>query len=253
MSKRSLEKLCIWQGKAAILPGIGIFYGKSGDNCEHKHWAHQLSIGLKGEIEVARGASLITDTALFIPADSPHRLSPGKILSLYLDPNTVIAKTLAETIDINSGIVTVPIELTRLVHRCFTGELSLEAGVLLFQQMLGTPESSGQNERLAIVMEKLQNILTLGTDVDRLELAKLTNLSPSRFSHWFKEETGMPLRRYRKWLHLMRSISVALKGESLSAAAHDAQFADQAHFTRTFKEAFGVTPSLALSALRMMK
>ncbi len=104
MAKLNLEKISIWQGKAAVLPGIGIFHGRSGDNCEHRHWAHQLSIGLNDKIEVARGTSLISDTALFIPADFPHRLSPGKVLSVYIDPNTVMAQTLAGIIDKNAGI-----------------------------------------------------------------------------------------------------------------------------------------------------
>ena len=39
-------------------------------------------------------------------------------------------------------------------------------------------------------------------------------------------------------------IGVAMRGESMSAAAHAAGFADAAHLTRTSKRMFGFAPSL---------
>ena len=95
----------------------------------------------------------------------------------------------------------------------------------------------------------LQQGVYAGTAMNRAELARLAGLSETRFSHWFKEKTGMPLRSYRKWLRLVHGVEKVLSGNSLIDAAHAADFSDQAYFSRTFKSAFGVTPAVAFNSV----
>ncbi len=253
MNQKSLKRLIAWQGKAAILPGLGIFYGVAGDNCEHRHWAHQLSIGLDDEVMMFANGNLLAAAAIFVSADLPHRISPGKVLSVYIEPKTPLAESLIDRLGKKTGMMVLPKALKLLLHRCFLSDNNLEQGAIEFQRALTNIDSAKIGERSRKVIASLQNILTEGKDINRYELAQLVDLSPSRFSHWFKEDTGMSFRSYRKWLHLMRGIRVVLQGESLSAAAYDASFADQAHFSRTFKKAFGVSLTLALSGLTQDK
>ena len=56
----------------------------------------------------------------------------------------------------------------------------------------------------------------------------------------------MPFRRYRAWQRLRAAIREVAGGSSLTAAAHAAGFADQAHFTRSFRRTFGAPPSRGL-------
>ncbi len=74
-------------------------------------------------------------------------------------------------------------------------------------------------------------------------LAKRVGLSPSRFSHLFREHSGLPLRRYLLWLRLQRAVSTMAAGASLTEAAHAAEFSDAAHMSRTFRSMFGISPS----------
>jgi AraC-like DNA-binding protein len=76
--------------------------------------------------------------------------------------------------------------------------------------------------------------------------AAIAGLSPSRFQHLFTQEVGVPFRRYRGWHRLRVAIREAAQGASLTAAAHAAGFADQAHFSRAFRSAFGAPPSRGL-------
>jgi len=75
------------------------------------------------------------------------------------------------------------------------------------------------------------------------EVAAAVFLSPSRFRHLFVRETGMALRPYLLWVRFMRAWEAVAAGESLSAAAHHAGFADAAHLTRTSRRMFGLAPT----------
>jgi AraC-like DNA-binding protein len=61
--------------------------------------------------------------------------------------------------------------------------------------------------------------------------------------HLFKEEVGVPIRRFRQW-HRMRVVAALVaKGQTLTDAALGAGFADSSHFSRAFRNMFGITPS----------
>lgn len=76
-------------------------------------------------------------------------------------------------------------------------------------------------------------------------------LSPSRFRHLFVEETGMALRPYILWRRFLHVWDLLATGATLSAAAHEAGFADAAHLTRTSRQMFGFPPS-ALEVARSL-
>ncbi len=75
------------------------------------------------------------------------------------------------------------------------------------------------------------------------QAAASSRLSASRFQHLFTREVGVPFRRYRTWHRLRAAIREVTQGSNLTAAAHMAGFADQAHFTRELRRTFGAPPS----------
>lgn len=243
MRKDSPDHLA-WSGQAAIDVGLGVFEGQAGDNREHRHWAHQLSMGLKGPIEVNSEGKTYQAPALFIVAGTPHQLAPSAVRSVYLDPTSAVAQALCRRLHANAGIVAVPPDLAEWCHHRFTTASSLAEGLAHFQQALqGSARPDVSDPLLQVVLATLQQGLKDATLPDRRRLAGLAGLSESRFSHWFSERTGMPLRSYRKWLRLIYGLQQVLEGQTLTEAAHRAQFSDQAHFTRTFVQMFGIRPS----------
>ncbi|MFS8037023.1 helix-turn-helix domain-containing protein [Xanthobacter sp. AM11] len=76
------------------------------------------------------------------------------------------------------------------------------------------------------------------------ELAALTDLSQSYFSHAFKAATGLPpgqwhmQARMRRVQHMLEDAQLPLTQIAVAAG-----FADQAHFTRVFRRFCGVTPA----------
>jgi len=80
------------------------------------------------------------------------------------------------------------------------------------------------------------------TVVQSTEVEAVTGLDRYQFARQFHAVYGTSPYRYS----VMRRLDVArgwLRGaRPLAETAHEAGFADQAHFTRTFKAAFGMTP-----------
>lgn len=76
------------------------------------------------------------------------------------------------------------------------------------------------------------------------ELASLTGLSQSHFSHAFKASTGLPPHQWQTQARLERAKHLLLKSEMpLTTVAVETGFADQAHFTRVFRKNVGVAPA----------
>ena len=76
------------------------------------------------------------------------------------------------------------------------------------------------------------------------ELADLTGLSQSYFSHAFKASTGLPPHQWQMKARIDR-VKILLRNRTLSMTeiAAETGFSDPAHFTRTFRRQTGASPS----------
>jgi AraC-like DNA-binding protein len=74
-------------------------------------------------------------------------------------------------------------------------------------------------------------------------LAREEGLSGSHLMHLFARDIGIPFRRFRIWNRLRAATRVVLSGHSLTEAALTAGFTDSAHYARSYRQNFGVTPS----------
>jgi AraC-like DNA-binding protein len=67
------------------------------------------------------------------------------------------------------------------------------------------------------------------------DMAGIAGLSEGRFSHLFRQKTGLPMRRYVLWRRIIRAVAAAGNGADLTTAAYVGGFSDQAHFSRVFR------------------
>jgi AraC-like DNA-binding protein len=75
-------------------------------------------------------------------------------------------------------------------------------------------------------------------------ISNYIDLSPSYFAFLFKQETGLAFRKYLLYKKLMNSLKALHNKENLTASSYDGGFSDQSHFIKTFKNSFGVLPSI---------
>jgi len=108
------------------------------------------------------------------------------------------------------------------------------AGTVLATKHPGDPRVARAME---LIRARLSESISLGA------LANTIGLSPDRLRHLFTEETGVGLRPYVLWLRLEKSLEAYVSGSTLTDAAYAGGFADAAHFSRTFKKMFGISPA----------
>lgn len=89
--------------------------------------------------------------------------------------------------------------------------------------------------------------LTLASDPARrwtlADIAAETGGSPVYLTQVFQQVEGMPLYRYQLQLRLARSLSVIDQYQDLAAMSFDLGFSSHSHFSASFRQAYGRSPS----------
>ena len=158
-----------------MVPGLIAFRGEAGDNKPHKHWAHQIVVGLGNPVEVRVGHASYTGASLLIPAGTIHQLQTARVLCLYADPphnacKTLLPQTMAQNISI------IEIDGTRQLIQLSSAD-DLQAALEDFRKACTCGDVSGLDNRFQQVVEALRSELMLGREPSRTGLAELAHLS----------------------------------------------------------------------------
>lgn len=218
----------------------------------HSHHAIQLTIAVDGRFTFRIGSEVVAGPAVLIAPDVSHAYEPhGRNAMIFIDPESTLgvavlgnlagrdfARLGAET------FADIAAKLSCIWKETRPEDATLiELGRALATRLAGKEVGTRAiNKRIARVLERLSNDLDMPMDVSKA--ADIACLSESRFSHLFVAEVGLPFRTYLLWRRLMVAVNGIASGSSLTSAAHDAGFADSAHFSRTFLRMFGVPASL---------
>lgn len=237
----------------------GLYIGKNTQTKLHKHHAIiiVLTLGQPFSISIENGEEK-EYSAVIIKKDLIHKFSGNGIdneVFIYIDPYSENAKRLEGSLALSTnGIVPLDInqfkEPIELFYNWFissdnsqgTTENLIDSTCAVLYK--GNNESFKIDERITKSMSFIQS--SLEREVSLKNVAAHIHLSPGRFAHLFKQETGITFRRYILHCRLLRSIEAIYKQSNFTESSFEGGFADLPHFTRTFIEAFGTKPSTSL-------
>lgn len=83
-------------------------------------------------------------------------------------------------------------------------------------------------------------------NISLAQLAQISGLSSFQLVRVFHQAVGLPPHAYLNLMRLERSKQLLLAGAPIARVAYETGFADQSHFTRSFKRVYGVTPGHVL-------
>lgn len=221
----------------------------------HRHSAAQCAVALDGPLVVRteNGFEVETEGAVFVDANIPHCVSSpeGKIAFLYLE-RTLFPPSAAKAVPTRAsppGLIVrdMPFdaELRAKLMQVRTGSLSRAEASDTRTKLLSLFIPPAPQPAIDPRVQKVMQFIAAHPmqHPDTQQLADMAGLSPSRLQHLFSDHTGMPIRRYLLWQRIRCVLEAVHGGVNLTEAAHEAGFADSAHFSRTFRDMTGITPS----------
>lgn len=234
--------------------GGALFIGTAGEIPAHAHQAIQICFLFEGRIRLRKSnRDRWTDyDVAVVPSRYPHAMDGAKVrhgATLFVEPETREGRVLAERY-LRDGIANVDrTAVSSALHALRAAALEQRGPRALVERARAVVHSLTEHAEPSVTSD--ERILRavkyvnehLPAPITLAEVARVAHLSPSRFRHLFAEQTGMALRHYILWRRFASVWQHRMNGESLSAAAHAAGFADSAHLTRTGRRMFGFAPS----------
>jgi AraC-like DNA-binding protein len=219
-SHHAIQIFLALDGMAAIRPTGG-------------EWREGRGIIVRPDMEHSFNARGATGGLLFVDPESTEGVWLQSVLTddITFAPEARLQSCLAEL----QAFMQRPLEsmdVSALVRHC----------VLAFCP--GAPPSRTLDSRVTTVLRRIRESDDLRMSLEAA--AGLVHLSPGRFAHLFKEQLGLPFRRYMLWRKLTRAMLAIGRESNIAAAAHASDFADAAHLTRTFHQMFGIPPSVMM-------
>ena len=239
-----------WAGWLLWQPGLLSYLGQGGSSARHSHHAIQLAVSFDGPFELTLDDRRVLARAALIPSREPHAFetSDRRIFYALVEPlgsrgtglaqraRELLGRDLADLMPIATEPAPESYSLVSYAERLICS---------LTAPCPTPPLSPHVISALAYLESGLHGRPRLH------EAARAACISPSRLTHLFSAQVGIPFRRFVLWLRLRQAAEHAWAGSSLTEAAIGAGFSDLAHLTRVCRSTFGVTPA-AMSQMRLV-
>jgi AraC-like DNA-binding protein len=210
----------------------------------HFHDEPELNIVLRGQATLGVGDRELAlrggEVILLQPGQDHELLAASNDLELYvvaLRPELAEkrADLFATTTEVwsHTGPLTALHELGQVnaVEAVETGVVELWASL------------AALGRRPAALLRRASSALRSERALSGVELAERLHTTPSELSRAFRSGLGLPMVEYRARLRLLEFVRRVDAGQSLTAAALDADFGSYAQCYRVFERALGCSPS----------
>ena len=244
-----------WAGHVYLDHRNGLYVGKAAASSLHTVHSVVVVLALERSVRVCLdGGGWCEASSVVVPSGRSlaSRGDGASCAVFFLHPGTVSATGRSSLLRVSEPRV-LPTAVERRLRSMLLGQVGrgcapnmqeMASGLVeRLQRDVPGVELAPLNRRIARLIHALE---AEGADEGHAALAASAGLSAGRLTHLFREQTGVALRRYLLWLRGRAAVRRIASGESLTTIAHEAGFADAAHFSRTSRRLLG----MPLSRLR---
>lgn len=252
MEQLARARIASWQGGSLWLLSTAPVNDSPAPRTDfHAHHAVQIVVSLGGQFRLWLADAEAQGPYVAVAPDVPHRFdAQGAYAILFVEPESRAGRAIVKATfgdgDLRelaesrfSGLAA---QLEHLAHAPApsTADLAVIGGQMV-EALAGDDLQAPLDPRIQAVVAWVAQDPDQRVTLDAA--ARIAKLSASRLSHLFVEQTGLSFKTYLLWVRLTRAVVLMAEGDTLTAAAHGAGFADSAHFSRTFRRMFGIAPA----------
>lgn len=245
-------RIAFWEGGSLWVFDVPTGADAPDRIAKHAHHAYQLTFSLGGDFSLHLEDRVTSGPFAIVAPNVPHAFeAQGLVSLLFIEPESRAGRALAQLMQ-GRPANQLSADQVRDAPALFKGAFEhptdpvkelVRAGGEVAARIAAHVRTVEPDRRVRQIIKWAS--ANLDGDVAMSDAAQAVGLSPSRASHLFVEETGLPFRTYVLWLRLVRAVDAHSQGANLTEAAQQAGFSDSAHLSRTFKRMFGL-PAAAL-------
>jgi AraC-like DNA-binding protein len=241
-------------GRLMLISPERVFYaGLLGRPRKRTSGGFSIYAAMQGNLKITERETELIGEVVVVPPYVTHSVesvSPS-IICLVIEPETVEPSALdrlagrisTQSHDIARRILTA-YEILRLQRRrggFTTGEFDR----LFFGEGLPDRKLDPRIRQAAASLNEFS-----GSKMTAVDCATSVNLSPSRFLHLFKEQTGVSFRAFRAWKRARHLLHFVNEDINLAHLAQDIGYPDSTHFSHSIRRFYGLQPRAIFSGSR---
>jgi AraC-like DNA-binding protein len=207
-----------------------------------------------GNLRITTGQFDVVGEVACIPPYLPHSVESEHpcIISLVIEPETVEPSAMQQLSARTPGAgapeivqrIRAAYEALRLQERR-GGFTTAEFDQLFFGEVLPDRDIDQRIRRAAARLDDFS-----GAKLTAAGCAASVGLSPSRFLHLFKEQTGVSFRAFRAWKRARHLLHFVNEDINLAHLAQDIGYPDSTHFSHSIRRFYGLKPRAIFSGSR---
>jgi AraC-like DNA-binding protein len=241
-------------GHLMLISPERVFYaGLLGRPRQRTSGGYNIYAAMHGNLKITRDESEVIGELMVVPPYTVHSVESEHrcIICLVIEPETVeppamdalsarIAGAAADMAQrIRSGY-----ESLRLQERG-SGFTTADFDQLCFGEVLADRNLDPRIRRSAAQLDDFS-----ASKLTAADCAASAGLSPSRFLHLFKEQTGVSFRAFRAWKRARYLLHFANQNINLAHLAQDIGYPDSTHFSHSIRRFYGLQPRAIFSGSR---
>jgi AraC-like DNA-binding protein len=242
-------------GRLMLISPERVFYaGLLGRPRQRSSGGYNIYAAMHGSLKITKARSELVGEMAMVSPYVPHSVESEHpcIICLVIEPETVEPAAMDELSARISGAdapdiarrIRAAYETLRLQQRG-SGFTTGEFDRLCFGEALADRNIDARVRRAAARLDDFS-----GSKMTAADCAASVKLSPSRFLHLFKQQTGVSFRAFRAWKRARHLLHFANQNINLAHLAQDIGYPDSTHFSHSIRRFYGLKPRAIFSGSR---